>query len=181
MATERCIGTNYRLCPKHLRLRYMTALAHTRGLPAPSLEEFNSMFEATNGMICPDCGKKMTMFKSDGNAADTMTLQHYRHKPMGLVCQSCNTRHAFMEGDSFCDLPKGMKRCPGCKQILPFSAFRREPEKVGRFMNRRAVCRPCDNKRNASWIKRNRERYNENRRRMRERKRQREKDGATLP
>ena len=49
---------------------------------------------------CPECGTAMNWFTADG-ASTVATIQHYRDGTIAIVCKSCNTRHAFMDGDSY--------------------------------------------------------------------------------
>jgi hypothetical protein len=107
----------------------MRRVATRDGKVSPTREHLENIF-SWDGMTCRDCGVTMHWLKEEGPRAQQLTLQHYRSGSMGFVCLSCNTRHAAMPGDSYCDLPKDHKRCPKCEQIKPLSEFYRDASKA---------------------------------------------------
>lgn len=65
---------------------------------------------------------------------------------MAIVCRSCNTRHASMDGDSYRDMPKDHKQCPACKKIKPATSFFLDNNRGG-VLRRTSYCKPCSQER----------------------------------
>ena len=145
------------LCPLHYRFRQMRALAKSRGLYAPADDELQRIVPAA--MDCPDCGRKMNWLARDGQLL-VATLQHYRDGTLAIVCRSCNTRHAYMPGDSYRDMPKDSKLCPCCMQIKPESEFSKDRSRSGERQIK-SKCKTCSDIHGNQWRVGNRGKYNE--------------------
>lgn len=132
--------SRYAYCEKHYRFRQMRDKALSARKLVPSFDELNRL--TSLGLICPDCGVRMNWLVRDGRKT-AVSLQHYRTGAFGFVCVSCNTRHQFSPGDSFCDGHVNDKYCGRCKSFKPRSAFktRRESE----YVCLRSWCRDCFN------------------------------------
>ncbi len=130
-------------CNKHYRFRQMQATARRRGKAVPHRSVLEAMLP--EGMLCPDCGVQMNWRARDG-AATVASLQHYRSGEMAIVCRSCNTRHASMDGDSYRDMPKDHKQCPACKEIKPATSFFLDNNRGG-VLRRTSYCKPCSQER----------------------------------
>lgn len=145
------------LCPMHYRFGQMRAAAKRHGKAVPSRKDLNMMVNGLKSMRCPRCDRGMNWLQSGG--ADTVvTLQHYRSGGLGLLCLSCNVRHAFKSGDSFMQSSEGSKPCPKCLRVFPLSSFWRVSGR--RFDQRHTYCPECSGKRLGSWRRKNRESYN---------------------
>jgi hypothetical protein len=148
------------VCAKHYRFEHMRRVATRDGKVSPTREHLENIL-SWDGMTCRDCGVTMHWLKEEGPRAQQLTLQHYRSGSMGFVCLSCNTRHAAMPGDSYCDLPKDHKRCPKCEQIKPLSEFYRDASKAKtEFLQLTSWCKPCSSASRERWRKANREHCN---------------------
>lgn len=146
------------LCQMHYRFGQMRALAKRRGLAVPSHEQLANLVSHTGGLKCMDCKRQMQWLAREGQAT-VASLQHYRSGSFGLVCRSCNTRHAAQEGDTFCLIPSTHKRCPGCDTIKHLDEF--GTDNLGRFANKQTYCRPCRDAKVTKWKRGNRERCNQ--------------------
>ena len=151
------------LCDKHYRFGQMRATAKRHNKVVPAHEQLERM--ASQDMRCPDCGVPMNWRSKDGKAT-VASLQHYRNGSIAIVCLSCNTRHAFMEGDSYRDMPKDHKQCPSCNHIKPQREFYADNGRSG-GMKKKSICKVCSNKQISKWKELNRERYNEYQRQYR--------------
>lgn len=138
---------NQRLCPKHYRFGQMRATANRRGLAVPSHQHLEQL--AARGMQCPDCDALMNWLGRDGQT-HVASLQHYRDGTFGLVCQSCNTRHAFAPGDSYRENPPDTKHCPSCKEFKPLSSFSKDNSRKGQ-MKIKSTCKSCSALAHANW------------------------------
>lgn len=147
---------NQRLCDKHYRFGQMRAQAKRRGKAVPSREELEAI--APLDMVCQDCSRQMNWRSVDGKST-VASLQHYRDGTMGIVCRSCNTRHAFMKGDSYREMPKDHKQCPQCAQIKPHSAFAVDNSRSG-LIKIKSWCKECSSTSHTEWQRNNREHYN---------------------
>lgn len=148
---------NQHLCDKHYRFGQMRAKAKQSGKEVPSHAQLHKMVD--DQMLCPDCGVKMNWRARDGKAS-VASLQHYRSGRISIVCLSCNSRHASMEGDSYCDMPKDHKKCPSCKTIKHESEFSADNGRSGRI-KRKSICKNCSNEKVSHWKWRNKDEYNE--------------------
>lgn len=108
------------LCIMHYRFLSMRNCAQQSGKTIPTYNQLATL--VTDELLCGDCGIRMNWERKDGTVT-VATLQHYRSGEFGLVCQTCNTRHHFMPGDSFRELSPGQKWCKHCKVIKPFADF----------------------------------------------------------
>jgi hypothetical protein len=144
------------LCAKHYRFGQMRATANRRGLYAPADHLLERLLRPD--MDCPDCGRRMNWLAVDGQSS-VVSLQHYRDGSCGLVCRSCNTRHAHMPSDTYRDMPKDHKRCPQCAQGKPFSDFATDNGRSGP-MKLKSWCKQCSSVSHTEWQRRNREHYN---------------------
>lgn len=148
------------LCSKHYRFGQMRANAKRHGKVVPTREELEVM--PGTDLYCPDCGIEMNWRSVDGMAT-VASLQHYRDGTMAIVCRTCNTRHVFMEGDSYRDMEKDHKLCPKCESIKPLSEFTLHSSRSGPA-KRTSWCRSCNGEANKLWRESNREKYNEQKR-----------------
>jgi hypothetical protein len=148
-------GRQY-LCEKHYRFGQMRANAKRDSKVAPTHEQLELMI--TNQMLCPDCGVVMNWRSKDGRST-VASLQHYRSGRMAIVCLSCNTRHASMDGDSYCDMPKDHKQCPSCKTIKHQSSFAVDNGRSG-LIKRKSICKKCSDIKVQQWKERNKDEYN---------------------
>lgn len=155
------------LCAKHYRFGQMRANARRRGLAAPSHEQLDTL--VSTELRCADCGVIMNWLARDGQAS-VATLQHYRDGSFGIVCRSCNTRHAFAPGDSFRTAPPDHKFCPRCDQFKPLSEFHADRSRSGP-RKIKSWCRTCSNAAHRQWQEKNREYYNAKQREGRARRR----------
>lgn len=154
---------NQRLCDKHYRFGSMRSKAKADGKTVPTRWQLESL---TNpDMKCPDCGRLMNWRQKDGSAS-VASLQHYRDGSLGIVCLSCNTRHASMPGDSYRETPKHQKLCPSCEEIKDGSEFSLDRSRSGEIQ-RKSFCRSCANKSAIEWKGKNRDKYNEYQRQYR--------------
>lgn len=154
---------NQHLCDKHYRFGQMRTKAKTDGKSVPSRQELSSM--AGVDLVCPDCGVQMNWRARNGQAT-VASLQHYRDGSMAIVCRSCNTRHAFMDGDSYRLMQKDHKQCPCCKQIKSVEAFTLDASRSG-VAKRKSKCRQCSDAQTKQWKESNRDQYNEYQRQYR--------------
>lgn len=148
---------NQWLCDKHYRFGQMRSTARRHGKEVPSHELLEAIAET--GMKCPDCSVAMNWRAKDGQAT-VASLQHYRSGEMGIVCRTCNTRHAFMPGDEYCEMDKGNKLCPGCGLVKHLSMFTVDNSRSG-LAKRKSHCKSCSDSAASQWRNENRERYNE--------------------
>jgi len=144
------------LCPKHYRFGQMRSSAKRHGKTVPSTKELEGLL--CPNMRCLDCHRVMNWLGKD-NQTLVVTLQHYRNGSFGFVCRSCNSRHASMDGDSFCEMPSDHKYCPSCKLIKPFSDFCVNNSRSGP-MKIKSSCRQCSAKNYKNWRITNRDYYN---------------------
>lgn len=157
---------NQHLCAKHYRFGQMRANAKRNGKTVPSRDELESIMP--KDLVCPDCSRQMNWRSADGQAT-VASLQHYRNGTYGIVCRSCNTRHAFMEGDSYREMQKDHKQCPQCKQIKPHEAFAVDNGRTGPI-KLKSWCKQCSSASHTKWQRNNREHYNNKQREGRARR-----------
>ena len=143
------------LCARHYRFGQMRARAKRDGKAVPTHEQLAAML----GDSCGDCGVVMNLLSRVGERERTASLQHYRDGSMAIVCVSCNTRHAFMPGDSYRDMPKDHKRCPQCETAKPFSDYAADNGRSGP-MKLKSWCKQCSSASHTQWQRNNREHYN---------------------
>jgi hypothetical protein len=134
----------------------MRASAKRKNKAVPTVNELNKLCQ--NGMACPDCAATMNWLGRDSQEK-VVTLQHYRDGSFGLVCRSCNTRHAYSPGDTFRGTGGGLKFCPHCKEFKPLSAFSKDAGRSG-TMKIKSWCRECSHQSHTEWRIKNREYYN---------------------
>lgn len=144
------------LCAKHYRFGQMRVNAKRRGLAVPSHEQLHLL--VNSDLACPDCSRQMNWLSGDGMSS-VASLQHYRDGSFGIVCRSCNTRHAFMPDDTFLNIPDNHKYCPHCKLSKPRSEFYRDAGRAGELKTK-SLCKECSNKSFENWRIKNREKYN---------------------
>ncbi|WP_186194443.1 hypothetical protein [Burkholderia gladioli] len=135
------------LCAMHYRFGQMRASAKRKGKTVPTVDQLQALVHPDGE--CRDCGKLMTWLAAADRCA-VVTLQHYRDGSFGLVCRSCNTRHAFMPGDTYRDLPAGHKFCPHCLKELPFSMFSADRGRSGE-MKLKSWCKSCSSSAHRIW------------------------------
>lgn len=154
------------LCAKHYRFGQMRVNAKRRGLAVPSHEELHSLVNSS--LSCPDCSRQMNWLSIDGMSS-VASLQHYRDGSFGVVCRSCNTRHAFMPGDTYLAIPDDHKFCPCCQISKLRSEFYCDSGRSGELKTK-SHCKECSNKSSEAWRVKNREHYNEKQRQYRARR-----------
>lgn len=154
------------LCVKHYRFGQMRANAKRYGKKVPAHADMEIMKGVD--LVCPDCQVQMNWRSRDGHCT-VASLQHYRDGSMAIVCRSCNTRHAYMEGDSYIDMPKDHKRCPSCGEVKPYGMFYTDNGRSG-ALRKKSTCAPCSDAIVNEWKEKNREQYNENQRKYRARR-----------
>ena len=145
------------MCEKHYRYVQMRYTAKRHGKRIPYMEELAAMH--TDDLECPDCGVKMNWLSENG-AATVASLQHYRDGTMTIVCRSCNTRHAFMDGDTYRHSPKDCKLCPSCQKLKPAKEFYRDRSKAG-LLKRTSKCRDCMKEKLYEWRRKSGGKYAE--------------------
>lgn len=153
------------LCSRHYRFGQMRARAKRDGKVVPPHEQLESMC----GDECADCGVVMNMLSRQSEQERTASLQHYRDGSMAIVCRSCNTRHAFMPGDTYRDMPKNHKWCQACATAKPLSEFSADNGRSGR-MKIKSHCKACSHAAITQWRNANREHYNAKQREARARR-----------
>lgn len=147
----RFIGHQW-LCAVHYRFWQMRTAAKRRGKSVPSEDELHRLVR--NPFVCQDCEVPMGWTQALGaERARTVSLQHYRDGTIGLVCHSCNTRHTFMPGDSYREMPKDHKRCPSCETVKPQTEFGPDSSKRGPIKIK-SYCRECSRRLARVWIAR---------------------------
>lgn len=148
------------LCAMHYRFQQMRVHATRRGKSTPSYEELESLTrQLGKELTCPVCRRPMNWLGTDGQ--DTVvSLRHDRSGNHRLLCRSCSTRATFMSGDSFYELPPGMKMCHSCGEIKPLSDFLVDRS---RSRSRGAYCKVCSHRRVTGWVKERRQASMENR------------------
>ena len=148
---------NQWLCDKHYRFGQMRASAKRNGKAVPTRAELEAML--TQDFHCPECRRKMNWRSVDGQ--DTVaSLQHYRDGRLGIICLSCNSRHAAAPSDSFSDFPKDCKYCPRCQTFKSDSEYTKDKNRSGPRQIA-SWCKPCKNKSATKWKQNNREQYNQ--------------------
>lgn len=148
---------NQHLCDRHYRFGQMRANAKRHGKVVPTKDLLEGM--SGSSLVCPDCGVAMN-WRSVAGKATVASLQHYRDGSMNIVCRSCNTRHAFMDGDDYRAMPKDHKLCPTCNQVKPLAEFTKDNSRSG-DAKRKSNCRNCADSIVKKWKENNREQYNE--------------------
>lgn len=143
------------LCARHYRFGQMRSRAKQDGKVVPSHQQLEALHRDT----CVDCGVVMNYLSRAGEHERTASLQHYRDGSLAIVCRSCNTRHAFMPGDTYRDMPKDHKRCPRCEAIKPLTAFAADNGRSGP-MKIKSHCKTCSHASTTQWRKDNRDHYN---------------------
>ena len=144
------------LCAKHYRFGQMRQKARASGKEVPSHAELHSLPGVD--LTCPDCKRRMNWLAHDG-ADSVASLQHYRNGSMAIVCLSCNSRHASMDGDSFRAMDASSKQCPCCGRIKPSTEFTADNSRSG-SLKRKSKCRACADEATTKWKEKNREQYN---------------------
>jgi hypothetical protein len=151
------------LCAKHYRFGQMRSRAKRDGKTAPTHEQLHTM--PGSNLTCPDCTRRMNWLSAEGKST-VASLQHYRDGTLAIVCLSCNTRHASMDGDSYRDMPKDHKRCGKCREIKPATEYTKDLSRSG-DLQRKSTCKTCSDKAANQWKDSNRDRYNEYQRQYR--------------
>ncbi len=141
---------------RRARFQQMRVHAKQHGKAVPSYEELSRM---ARSMKC-FCGVQM-VWTSKEDKRRVVTLQHDRSGKMRLLCRSCNTRHAFHEGDHFYQVPTGKKWCGGCREYRALSLFCKSKDRTTGVS---AYCRPCRSEKHRVLIANNKAAYNEKRR-----------------
>ena len=151
-AVKRHNRTN--LCNKHQRFLQMQKTAKADHKYVPSIYEIEKL--VPKNMVCPDCNWQMH-WVDENNRSRGAVLQHYRNGSLGIVCLSCNTKHGFLPGDMYQDIPEDHKLCNCCKTIKPRSMFsiRRDGKKTYPL----AKCKVCSLNAQKEWRKNNPEKY----------------------
>lgn len=135
------------LCAKHYRFGQMRAGAKRNGKIVPSHQHLENMVSLENR--CLDCNSKMNWLAIE-NQVLVATLQHYRDGSLGLVCRSCNTRHAYMPDDTFRKIGVDEKLCPKCKIVKKVSSFCKDNSRSG-IRKLKSYCRDCSRDAHIIW------------------------------
>ena len=139
-------------CKKHARFTQMRIAARYYKKTVPTIEALEIMGrEIGPSLSCPHCKQQMNWFANDG-AGSTVTLQHDRSGEMRLLCHSCNIQHAYYPGDTFYEVPLGMKHCKRCEKTLLLTEFGQAKE--GRN-GKRFYCKKCHSEYNRELRLRN--------------------------
>ena len=154
---------NQNLCEKHYRIGQMRQSARRNNKVVPTRAEIEGLLNKK--MQCPDCGITMNWRSKDGRET-VASLQHYRDGTFGVVCLSCNTRHASMPDDTYRDMPKDYKFCPLCKTQKHQSMFSFDNSRSCR-MRIKSYCKTCSDEKTKQWRESNRDNYNEYQRQYR--------------
>lgn len=133
---------NIHLCAMHWRISTTRARAKYRGQEVPTREWFESAIKSLRNMECIVCARRMNFLSKDGHST-VMSLQHDRSGKMRLLCQGCNTRHAFYPMDDYYAKNGKEKWCAACAQYLPLDRFYVDRTRSGAPRSR---CKPCQNK-----------------------------------
>lgn len=148
------------LCKKHYRFQQMRSTAKRDNKTVPSYDQLESLWLECQGK-CFVCRRAFNWLSVEGRAT-VVTLQHDRSGSMRLLCVSCNTRHAFFDGDSFYEADQSHRTCPRCEHNLPLSVF--AADNYNRWNNKKTYCRACSAKYHAEYVANNRKKYNATRR-----------------
>ena len=151
------------LCPKHYRFGQMRANAKRHGKLVPSHDRLEEM--VSDSMECQDCGRMMVWLGREDQVM-VASLQHYRDGTLGLVCRTCNTRHAFMEGDAVRHVSLAEKLCPKCGVVKPRTEFYLDRGRSGPLKTK-SYCQVCSDEAFNEWRIKNRGKYNAKQRRYR--------------
>lgn len=143
-STNVIVYNGVELCPMHYRVQQMRTNAAAKGkIRPPRASVLELVYELQeHNMICQPCGRTMNWLKSDG-ASTVVTLQHDRSGGFRLICARCNAQHRLHPGDSFYDMPQGVKRCPGCGINKRLGDFHRDSKTVS---GRQTYCIGCKRK-----------------------------------
>jgi hypothetical protein len=133
------------LCGQHYRIASMRSRSTRDGKVTPSRAEIEALIP--DPFTCVGCDRPMTWLRADEPSRQA-TLQHDRDGRIRILCLGCNTRHAQHPGDSFYSIPKGMKRCPDCSQVLPEQTFAVDRSRPA---GRKTYCRECSSARFKKW------------------------------
>lgn len=144
--------------PIRKRMLQMRWTAKYHGKTIPSISELENLIP--KDMKCPVCSRTMNWFRKEGHST-VITLQHDRDGSHRILCQACNVRHAFREGDSFYQ-SKDLKRCQRCGELKPYTDFYADNSK--RWQNKFGKCKPCTALIGKEYVSKNRRRFNEKRR-----------------
>jgi hypothetical protein len=128
-----------RFCVKHYRFNSMRSRAMNSGKYAPSFEELENLIP--KDFVCIGCGRKMVWLQKDDPSA-VVSLQHDRDGTLRFICLACNSRHARFDGDTFYELPEGMKRCALCGKNKPLEEF---VQRRDGWLGKTTRCKPCHN------------------------------------
>lgn len=131
------------LCFKHYRVLWMRISAKRAGKVVPSQAELEALFDRQ----CPDCNRPFNFLIGEGDFSLTPSLQHYRDGSFGVVCVSCNCRHASMPLDTYREMPKDHKFCPKCSSTKPLSMFSKDNSRTGP-LKVKSWCQVCSR---SSW------------------------------
>lgn len=142
------------MCDMHYRFMRMRTQALLSNKTVPSYAELEAVVDPE--MLCADCKQFMPWFAKDGSRT-VASLQHYRDGTYGLVCRSCNTRHHYMPGDSFRELPPLSKWCSQCKVVMPASNFHANNGRDGGPLKLQSWCNACRLAHSNRWWANNRE------------------------
>lgn len=132
-------------CVMHHRLNNMRSRAISSRKYSPKFAELEALVPP--GMKCQPCGRAMIWYAGTV-VSNLITLQHDRSGTIRLICQGCNSGHAWVEGDRFYEIGPGKRQCGLCKAIKPVSEFVKQ--KLGASGIRRSGrCLQCHN----AWCK----------------------------
>lgn len=148
---------NMHLCVMHYRICQMRASASRNNKFVPTREQIEQLVR--DPFDCIDCFRTMNWRGVDGGKDTVASLQHYRDGSLGIVCRSCNTRHAFMPDDSYRQIDTSFKYCPTCKKVKPRSDYGIDNNRSG-VIKTKSYCNSCEAKRLEKYRKENKDVYN---------------------
>jgi hypothetical protein len=131
-----------RLCDIHYRIKQMRENSKSHGKYSPTRKELEDLIP--EDMKCPECKVTMRWRRKlyEKGVNNQITIQHWRDGTIGLICLSCNARHASMPDDSYKDMPKDHKLCPRCQQILHENNFCVKNSRA--VLKRNSICNSCN-------------------------------------
>lgn len=106
-----------------------------------SISELEDLFESqVVDMLCPCCDKNMIWHRSQGNARDVVTVQHWTADDISFLCMECNSRHGASNNKNILNIPRDQKWCPRCTSVKSKMEFHKDCSRGDRLC---AFCKPC--------------------------------------
>lgn len=102
-------NTKKYFCVKHFRFMEMIIESRKGNNKIPTVNELESMFKCLINFGCMACGQTMRWLRSEDNKK-VITLQHDRSGKLRFLCQSCNSKHHYYDGDIYYRYAKRINR-----------------------------------------------------------------------